>query len=134
MSKVIASLIICSFIACTSSKKENVKQEESIGQYLYLDQYNCLHTNKNCVMLLIGGETENTSHTNYPVIFIKVEQIRNLAGFKFCSDCFTDALYGTLQDIVNKNKRQLHNQDTVIISKELQDEINEKLKDVQPIN
>lgn len=134
MNKIVLALFACAFIACTSSKKENVKQEESIGQFLYLDRYNCLHTNKNCVMLLIGGETENTSHTNYPVNFIKVEQIRNLTGFKFCSDCFTDALYGTLQDIVNKNKRQLQNQDTVIISKELQDEINEKLKDVQPIN
>lgn len=124
--------MICSFISCTSSKKENVKQEENIGQYLYLDQYNCLHTNKNCIMLLIGGETENTSHTNYPVNFIEVEQIRNLTGFKFCSDCFTDKLYKTLQNMVDDNK-QLQNQDTLAISKELQDEIEEDLKDVQRI-
>lgn len=133
MNKIVLALFTCAFIACTSSKKENVKQEESIGQFLYLDRYNCLHTNRDCVMLIIGGETENSSHTNYPVTFIKVEEIKSLDVFKFCSDCFTDKLYENLVDIVNNNNRQWQNQDTITISKELQGEIDESIEGAKRI-
>lgn len=132
MNKIISVLIVCTFIACTSSNKENVKQEESIGQFLYLDQYNCLHSNRNCVMLLIGGETENSSHTNYPVTFIKVEEIKSIDGFKFCSDCFTDKLYENFVDIVNDN-RLLQNQDAITVGKELQSEIEENIEGTKRI-
>lgn len=133
MNKIISILIVCIFIACTSSNKGNVKQEEGIGQFLYLDQYNCLHTNRNCVMLLIGGETENSSHTNYPVTFIEVKQIRNLDGFKFCSDCFTDELYDKLQHTIQNNDRQSDVQDTAIDGETLKKDILQKLENVKRV-
>lgn len=85
-------------------------------------------------MLLIGGETENSSHTNYPVNFIKVKQIRNLDGFKFCSDCFTDELYEKLQHIIqNNDNRQSDIQDTAADGNTLKNDILKKLEHVKRV-
>lgn len=134
MNKSCIIAVICMiflFCACTN-KKEDVKHTSSIGEYLYLDKYNCLHTDKNCVMLLIGGGTEYETNTNYPVEFIKTDRITTLDGYKFCSDCFTNALYEQLQNIVQQRNEQIEKQDS--LNKDLGNEIQESLDGVKRIN
>lgn len=95
--------------SCTDNKNKDSKSVKHIGQYVYLDNKGCLHTDKDCVMLIIGGNSEDEVNTNYGVKFLPVDRLVNLDGLDFCSSCFSNELYEELISKVRYNVQENSN-------------------------
>lgn len=101
-------IIILSTITASCSNNKNNENEsiKHIGKYVYLDRKMCLHTDKNCMMLIIGGNMEDEVNTNYGVKFLPVDRLVDLEGLAFCSSCFTNELYEELISKVRYNVQE----------------------------
>lgn len=79
-------LFILPFISC--SKKD--KKSDSIvrGKYLYIDKSECIHTQRNCIKILLSEDPDAGKLIRIDTLNIKK------SDFKYsCSDCVDDSTY-----------------------------------------
>lgn len=103
--KLYYSLLIFSVTICGCKEKKQPQKQE-IGEYVYLDQYKCIHVRQNCIKLMVSNDGERQ---NYMVDRISLNEINKL--YQTCSWCINDEIYKDLQAIIEKNK----NGDSLII-------------------
>lgn len=99
ISLLFISLFIIGLISCIDKKEKKDKKEE-IGEYLYVDQYSCMHIKQNCIELMFSGEDEKP---NYMVKRVPTKSLYRLN--KTCSHCVTDEIYKKLIGIIEENKQ-----------------------------
>jgi hypothetical protein len=87
------AIMIC---GCKNSNQENTS--DKIGEYLYIDQYKCLHIKENCFELMFGEENEKP---NYMINRIPTKELKRIG--KTCSYCVTDKIYKELLRMTEKN-------------------------------
>ena len=76
---------------CASEKKN---KEVEIGEYVYLDRYNCIHVNQKCVNLFLSGG-ENGEEPRYMVQRVEVKSLPSIGTT--CSSCVNDEAYKELE-------------------------------------
>ena len=95
--KKILLFISCLLLFSCSEKKEK-PAESSIGEYLYIDQYSCIHVKQRCIKLTFSDEGESP---NYMVKRLSLGELRYIG--RTCSNCVSDEIYKELQNIVENN-------------------------------
>lgn len=95
----ITSILILSCCGCTE-KAQNVS-ENPIGEYVYFDQYKCLHVEGRCLKLTL---TEDGVKPNFMVTRIPTIELRYLENT--CASCVTDKIYKDLEEIVESNNEK----------------------------
>lgn len=89
MKKLILLLSII-LLGCNNEKKEDVK----VGEYIYLDRYNCIHINQKCFQLNFSNGEEG-EEPRYMVQRIEVKKMHEIG--RTCSFCVTDEAYKELE-------------------------------------
>ena len=87
---IIVLVVLC---GCTTEKKEKIVE---IGEYVYLDRFNCIHINQKCVNLFLSGED---GEPRYMVNRIEVKNLQDIG--QTCSSCVTDKAYNELEKRIN---------------------------------
>lgn len=91
-----AIIFLAMFFGCTTEKKE---KDVEIGEYVYLDRYNCIHVRQNCVNLFLSGGEDGEE----PRYMVQRVEIRSLPSIGMtCSSCVTDEAYKILLKRINK--------------------------------
>lgn len=80
-------VIVVSTISCEN--KQERKDADAIGKYLYIDAFHRLHVRKNCWR--IGDVVE----------FLDTASLYAKDNFKYCTECFTDSAYEHVQSIIH---------------------------------
>ena len=83
---IIVLVVLC---GCATEKKE---KNVEIGEYVYLDRFNCIHINQKCVNLFLSGED---GEPRYMVHRIEVKDLQDIG--QTCSSCVTDETYKELE-------------------------------------
>ena len=92
-----AIIVLLSFTGCAHDKKE---KEVEVGEYVYLDRYNCIHVRQNCVNLFLSGG-EDGEEPRYMVQRIEIKSLPSIGTT--CSSCVTDKAYKELEKRINQN-------------------------------
>jgi len=92
-----AIILLAVFFSCTTEKKE---KNVEIGEYVYLDRYNCIHVNRKCVNLFLSGG-ENGEEPRYMVQRVEIKSLPSIGTT--CSSCVTDKAYKELEKRINRN-------------------------------
>lgn len=74
--------------------KQDNSDGNKIGEYVYIDRYNCIHTKQNCVNLLLSG-AENGEEPRYMVSRVEIKNLNTIG--KTCSSCVTDEAFKELK-------------------------------------
>lgn len=90
-------------LGCSSPKKEKkVKKENEIGQYVYIDSQNILHTSKDCFGLMTNANNEVGIYKS--IEFIDTTEITRKQIKSMCSRCVSDQCYQHLKKIADRNE------------------------------
>lgn len=92
-----AIIFLAVFFGCTTGKKD---KEVNIGEYVYLDRYNCIHVRQNCVNLFLSGG-EDGEEPRYMVQRVEIKSLSSIGTT--CSSCVTDKAYKELEKRINQN-------------------------------
>lgn len=92
----IISLVVFVIYGCKNNEQPKKKE---LGEYVYIDQYKCIHADQVCFKLRFGGEEERP---NYMVKRMPVNKLRNLNST--CSWCVNDEIYKELQSMIKNNE------------------------------
>lgn len=107
------------FAACTSStSKEKESYKREIGEYLYIDCNDILHSRRTCYAIgetTYNEDSEEYTSQNRGVYFIETNKISTYAisSRLICSRCFTDELYNELLYKVENRGYNPHNEDSL---------------------
>ena len=89
---IVSLVVICS---CSTEKKG---KDVEIGEYVYLDRFNCIHINQKCVNLFLSGED---GEPRYMIHRIEVKDLQDIG--QTCSSCVTDKAYKELGNRIKQN-------------------------------
>lgn len=95
MRSVSVLLFICLLLSCDNKTK--------LGQYVYEDDMDVLHTDENCSKLKDGKDDEG--HPIYAMQPIDIAQLAYCG--KVCSQCVSKNTYEQLKNIVEKNSKKV---------------------------
>ena len=106
MKKIIIMLACIVFVSCEKEKKE----ENPIGEYVYLDMVGCLHTDLKCYQRHFTDYGDNNQFivrdvndlrilvsNSYSLHRIKPDEIQESHLEFCCSGCVSDETYNSLQ-------------------------------------
>lgn len=113
MKKILFLLAVILLVSCESRRKTKVKDTpQVVGEYLYFDMSNCLHTNKDCFAIrfsdipLDEGAILNASELNTARILlgkdhsihrIRKDELSNYELYYCCNRCISDSVYNELK-------------------------------------
>lgn len=86
---ILAIAFMVLLAGCDNGHKE---KDQEIGEYVYLDRFNCIHINQKCVNLFLSGED---GEPRYMVNRIEVENLHDIG--QTCSSCVSDKAYKELE-------------------------------------
>lgn len=92
-----AIIFLVALFGCSTEKKE---KDIEIGEYVYLDRYNCIHVNRKCVNLFLSGG-EDGEEPRYMVQRVEINSLSSIGTT--CSSCVTDKAYKELEKRINHN-------------------------------
>ena len=88
-------------LGCNEGKhKEDVKKPE-LGEFVYIDKSECLHTNKNCMNLL--DLSDEGTNKNYQVKFVETNKLSPAEFNSICSYCVSDETFKELRNKIKQN-------------------------------
>lgn len=99
--KWIAVICLVLLASCSNNKDEQ-KQGEVVGQFVYVDAYECYHVSLDCPTLSDKGETKYERMAGRQgVQFVDTCKIREIQHF--CPRCVNDEAYKRLSQIIERN-------------------------------
>lgn len=99
INKIELSIILtctCIFISCVRKNNAKCESADKIGNYVYIDTQGVLHSDKNCVALILLD--------NRGVEFVETQKLQQVHLKSLCSKCIEDRDYELLKKVVEKNK------------------------------
>ncbi len=93
-----AIIVLVMLCGCTTENKEKVVE---IGEYVYIDQYKCLHVNRSCIKLIFSEEGERPNYMVTRVPTIELDYFE-----RTCASCVTDNIYKDLREIIVSNNEE----------------------------
>lgn len=94
-------LLISVLSSCSVGKKK--KDFKPVGEYIYLDQYNCIHVDRKCFKLWSDGDENDKP--NYMIKRIRSKELGYIPST--CSDCVTDEAYNILMKYIESNEEEI---------------------------
>ena len=91
---------LCLF-GCTDNKQKEDTKKEELGEFVYIDKSECLHTNKNCMNLL--DLSDEGTNKNYQVKFVETKKLYPAEFNSICSYCVSDETFKELRKIIRQN-------------------------------
>ena len=85
------------------AKQETKPASEKNDKYVYIDEYNCLHTKKDCLWHI---NQENWERPTHAIIFIQKNKLLPYAGRTYCRKCVDAEDYEELRGIMTHNYRK----------------------------
>lgn len=104
-------LVVGCVLGCSETKKETQKEESELGEFVYIDKSNCLHTNKKCMNLLDFSD-DGTNH-NYQVKFVNTNKLCHNDFGSICSYCVSDETFKELRKKIEQNGYAYDNEEEV---------------------
>lgn len=104
-------LVVGCVLGCSETKKETQKEESELGEFVYIDKSNCLHTNKKCMNLLDFSD-DGTNH-NYQVKFVNTNKLCPNDFGSICSYCVSDETFKELRKKIEQNGYAYDNEEEV---------------------
>ena len=92
-------LIVVFGVLAVCGCKENEPQKKKTGEYLYIDQYNCIHAERSCYELRFFSSETNP---NYMVDRIETSKLLNFDKYKTCSYCVDDDMYKEITNSIEE--------------------------------
>ncbi len=88
-------------VGCSDTKKETQKEEPELGEFVYIDKSNCLHTDKKCMNLL--DLSDDGTNKNYQVKFVGTNKLCPNDFGSICSYCVSDETFKELKKKIEQN-------------------------------
>lgn len=99
--KWIAVICLALLVSCSEGKHESGERVE-VGQFVYVDAYECYHVSLDCPTLSDKGETKYERMAGRQgVQFVDTCKIREIQHF--CPRCVNDEAYKRLSQIIERN-------------------------------
>ena len=103
--KWIAVICLALLVSCSEGKHDGGVRGE-VGQFVYVDAYECYHVSLDCPVLSDKGETKYERMAGRQgVQFVDTCQIREIQHF--CPRCVNDESYKKLSQIMWRNNLRL---------------------------
>lgn len=97
--KAFKILFVFLIAICITNCSEKEEKCEEIGEYVYIDRYNCVHINRKCLHLITSGGEEG-EEPRYMVHRIEVKKLREIG--QTCSFCVSDESYKELERLIKQ--------------------------------
>lgn len=94
--------LILFFIFASCSKRENVKEENNLGKYVYEDDTGIIHCSESCVKLKFGKDDNGHSiYAKHPIDTANF--VLDEDNIRVCARCVSDEIYDRLLSISHRN-------------------------------
>ena len=101
--KWIAVICLVLLASCSNNQDEQ-KQGEVVGQFVYVDAYECYHVSLDCPTLSDKGETKYERMAGRQgVQFVDTCEISGIGKHRFCPRGVDDETYKRLSQIIERN-------------------------------
>lgn len=77
MKKLPILIISLCLLGCTNSEQKKETKQEELGEFVYIDKSECLHTDKKCFNLL--DLSDEGTNKNYQVKFVEIKKLYPLS-------------------------------------------------------
>lgn len=97
--------VIClALLASCSEGKHDGGVRGKVGQFVYVDAYECYHVSLDCPVLSDKGETKYERMAGRQgVQFVDTCEISGIGKHRFCPRCVDDETYKRLSQIIERN-------------------------------
>lgn len=98
-SLIVMTLIVL-FSGCNQHKTEETTSTDRIGNYLYVDSEDCIHTRRRCSAL------HSQFKALYRIDFVDTLYLRNDDFIWYCSHCVSERNYQKINEIISRNTQR----------------------------
>ena len=109
MKKLSILIVPLCLLGCTDSKQKEETKKAELGEFVYIDRSECLHTNKNCMNLL--DLSDEGTNKNYQVKFVETKKLYPAEFNSICSYCVSDETFKELRKVIRQNGYTYENEE-----------------------